>query len=64
MSTVPEIITAAELGLRTAGISLISNLAAGLSSEPLSHAEVSETASRVKQTFIALLNEVILSVKN
>lgn len=64
MSTVPEIITAANLGMRTAGISLISNLAAGFSSEPLSHAEVSETASRVKQTFIALLNETILCIKN
>jgi purine-nucleoside phosphorylase len=64
MSTVPEIITAAESGIRTAGISLISNLAAGLSTEPLSHDEVSETASRVKQTFIALLNETILSIKN
>ena len=64
MSTVPEIITATELGMRTAGISLISNLAAGFSTEPLSHDEVSETASRVKQTFIALLNETILSIKN
>ena len=64
MSTVPEIVTAAELGMRTAGISLISNLAAGFSSEPLSHAEVSETASRVKQTFIGLLSETILSIKN
>lgn len=64
MSTVPEIITAAELGIRTAGISLISNLAAGFSAEPLSHHEVSETASRVKQTFIALLNETILSIQN
>ncbi len=64
MSTVPEIITAVELGMRTAGISLISNLAAGLSTEPLSHREVSETAARVRQTFIALLNETILSIKN
>lgn len=64
MSTVPELITAAELGLRTAGISLISNLAAGFSAEPLSHSEVSETASRVKQTFIGLLSETILSIKD
>ncbi|OGU27957.1 MAG: purine-nucleoside phosphorylase [Ignavibacteria bacterium GWA2_54_16] len=64
MSTVPEMIAAVELGMRTAGISLISNLAAGFSAEPLSHNEVSETASRVKQTFIGLLSETILSIKN
>lgn len=64
MSTVPEIVAATELGMKTAAISLISNLAAGLGSEPLSHDEVSETASRVKTTFISLLNETVLSFKN
>jgi len=64
MSTVPEIVTATELGIRTAAISLISNLAAGLNPEPLSHDEVAGTARRVKQTFINLLNEVIFSIRN
>ena len=64
MSTVPEIIAASELGMKTAAISLISNLAAGLSSEPLSHDEVAETASRVRTTFISLLSETVLSIKN
>jgi purine-nucleoside phosphorylase len=63
MSTVPEIIAASELGMRTAGISLISNLAAGLNAEPLSHQEVAETAERVKPTFISLLTETILSIE-
>jgi purine-nucleoside phosphorylase len=64
MSTVPEIITAAKLGMRVAAVSLISNLAAGLSEERLSHKDVAQTASRVKQVFSALLTETILSIKN
>ena len=64
MSTVPEIITAASLSMRVAAISLISNLAAGLSDERLSHKEVAETASRVKQVFSALLTETILGISN
>jgi purine-nucleoside phosphorylase len=64
MSTVPEIITAAGLGMRAAAISLISNLAAGLSEERLSHKEVALTASRVKQVFSALLTETILRIQN
>ena len=47
MSTVPEAIVARQCGLRVAGLSCITNLAAGQGKEPLSHAEVLETASRV-----------------
>jgi purine-nucleoside phosphorylase len=64
MSTVPEIIIASKLGMRVTAISLISNLAAGLSDERLSHKEVAQTASRVKQVFSALLTEIILRIKN
>ena len=48
MSTVPEAIVARQCGLRVAGLSCITNLAAGRSPRPLSHAEVLETAERVK----------------
>jgi purine-nucleoside phosphorylase len=48
MSTVPEAIAARQCGLNVAAISCITNLAAGLSKEKLSHAEVLETAERVK----------------
>lgn len=46
MSTVGETITAAELGLPVVGISLLSNYATGLSTDPLTHEEVTETAQR------------------
>jgi len=48
MSTVPEAIVARQCGLRVAGVSCITNLAAGRSKYPLSHAEVLETAERSK----------------
>jgi purine-nucleoside phosphorylase len=64
MSTVPEIVLATELGMRTGAISLISNMAAGLSEGRLSHEEVAVTANRVKGIFAALLEETILRIKD
>lgn len=55
MSTVPEAIVARQLGLRVAAVSCITNLAAGISKEKLSHTEVLETAERVKKSGAALL---------
>ena len=55
MSTVPEAIVARQCGLEVAGLSCITNLAAGLSRGPLSHAEVLETAERVKKMAAELL---------
>jgi purine nucleoside phosphorylase len=49
--------------MRVAAISLISNLATGLTDVRLSHKEVAQTASRVKQVFSALLTESILRIK-
>ena len=54
MSTVPEVIALRQLGVRVGAVSCITNLAAGRSPEPLSHAEVEATAARVKSDFIRL----------
>ncbi len=55
MSTVPEAIVARQCGLKVSGISCITNLAAGRSRQPLSHAEVLETAERVKRVAAQML---------
>ena len=59
MSTVPEAIVAKKLGLRVLGISCITNAAAGISKEPLTHEEVSETADRVRPQFADLLTAAV-----
>jgi purine-nucleoside phosphorylase len=59
MSTVPEVIVANHMSMKVLGISCISNLAAGLSPVPLSHAEVMETAEQVKPKFIQLLSGIL-----
>jgi purine-nucleoside phosphorylase len=59
MSTVPEVIVAKHQNMRVLGISCITNLGTGISSTPLSHEEVTITANRVKNSFQALLKEII-----
>ena len=59
MSTVPEAIVARHMGLEVLGISCITNMAAGISDEPINHEEVIETGNRVRETFAELLRQVI-----
>lgn len=59
MSTVPEVIVAAHVGLPVTGVSCITNLAAGIGTQKLSHAEVSHTANQVKDTFTRLVGQFL-----
>ena len=47
------------MGLKVCGISCITNLAAGMSTQPLNHKEVQETADRVAADFKKLVTEMI-----
>lgn len=59
MSTVSEVIVARHAGLEVLGISCISNMAAGILDQPLSHAEVMETTDRVREKFLSLVLAII-----
>ncbi len=62
MSTVPETIAANHLGLRVCALSCITNLAAGLSQNKLSHDEVTETARAVEAKFGKFLVDFISTI--
>ncbi|HWO20525.1 MAG TPA: purine-nucleoside phosphorylase [Kofleriaceae bacterium] len=59
MSTVPEVVVARHMGARVIGISCITNQAAGITGQELSHEEVTETATRVRATFESLLDAIL-----
>ncbi len=61
MSTVCEAIAARHMEMRVCGISCISNLAAGISQNKLTHEEVQETANLVKSVFATIVRESILA---
>lgn len=62
MSTAPEVIAANHLGLRVATLSCLTNLAAGISEQELSHDEVTETAKQVESTFTGVLNDFVFRI--
>ena len=59
MSTVPEVIVAVHSGIKVIGISCITNMAAGISDQKLSHAEVIETSKKANEKFILLLKNIV-----
>lgn len=59
MSTVAEVIVASHAGMEVLGMSCISNMAAGILDQPLSHGEVMETTDRVRETFLNLVLAIV-----
>ena len=63
MSTAPEAIEAAAQGLRTLGLSIVTNMAAGVTGRPLSHREVIETSDRASQKLQTVVLGVLKQLK-
>ena len=64
MSTAFEVIAARHMKIKVLAISCVTNMAAGILDQPLSHEEVMETGERVKTTFEALLSAVLPRIAN
>lgn len=64
MSTVVEAIAANHMGMKICGISCISNLAAGMTVNPLTHEEVQEAADMAAPDFKKLVTESVKSMKS
>ncbi|GHU71697.1 purine nucleoside phosphorylase [Clostridia bacterium] len=62
MSTVPEIIAARHAGINVLGISCITNMAAGILPQPLTHTEVMETGNRVRESFAMWVSRILENV--
>ncbi len=59
MSTVPEVIVANHGGMQVLGISCVTNMAAGILEQKLSHAEVMETAGRIEKQFVQFVQALV-----
>jgi purine-nucleoside phosphorylase len=64
MSTVFEVLAARHMGIKVLAISCVTNMAAGILDQPLSHQEVLETGERVKTSFEALLRAVLPRIES
>jgi purine-nucleoside phosphorylase len=63
MSTVPEVIQANSLGMKVLGLSMITNMAAGMSAKPLSHQDVIKTSQKAAAKFSALVKGILEQLK-
>jgi purine-nucleoside phosphorylase len=61
MSTMPELLQASRYGMRTLGITLVTNMATGVTGEKLAHADIQDVAERRKADFTRLVGAVIAS---
>lgn len=59
MSTVPEVIVANHAGMRVLGITCVTNMAAGILSQKLTHTEVIETTERIEKQFVRFIQAII-----
>ena len=62
MSTVPEVLAARHMGIRCLALSCVTNMAAGVSPEPIDHARVLEVGARASARLTALLREFVPSL--
>ena len=59
MSTIPEVIMANRLGMKVLGLSMVTNMAAGITGRPLTHTEVIETTRKVANQFKGLVRGIV-----
>ena len=62
MSTVPEAVVAHHCGIKCVGITCITNMAAGVTNEILSHDDVKETALKAEQNFKKVISDFIQKI--
>ena len=62
MSTVPEAVVANHCGIKSVGVTCITNMAAGVLNEKLSHEDVTRTAERVKVLFKEIIKDYIKEI--
>ena len=62
MSTVPEVVAAVHAGMKVLGVSCMTNMAAGILDQPLTHIEVMETGKKVEKEFSAFMKEIIKNI--
>jgi len=63
MSTVPETLTAAHMGITVLGFSVMTNMAAGVLNQPLTDEEVCDTSKKIAHDFSAYMKDVVASIK-
>jgi len=63
MSTVPETLTAAHMGITVLGFSVMTNMAAGVLNQPLTDEEVCETSKKISSEFSAYMKDVVAAMK-